>query len=96
MKKAIHIESNFVTFVCASCGNKYEIKSSLKVKEHTIDICSSCHPFYSGTASGQQIKGRAEQFNKKLSSDKITNKAVKKEPIKKSKSKKIVNSLDNL
>lgn len=96
MKKDIHSNNQFVTFVCASCGNKFEIKSTLKNKEHTIDICSSCHPFYSGTNTGQQVKGRAEQFNKKLVADKkVDQKSVKKDEPKKS-NKKIVKSLDSL
>ncbi|WP_412031999.1 50S ribosomal protein L31 [Malacoplasma muris] len=96
MKKDIHSNNQFVTFVCASCGSKFEIKSTLKNKEQTIDICSSCHPFYSGTNTGQQVKGRAEQFNKKLVSDrKVETKSTKKEEVKKQ-NKKIVKSLDSL
>lgn len=93
MKKNTHPTTQFVTFSCASCSSKFEIKSTLKDKEVTIDICSSCHPFYSGASTGQQIKGRAEQFNKKLVTDKkVTTK--KAEP--KKQNKKIVKSLSSL
>lgn len=95
MKNNNHIETQFVTFICASCGNKHEIKSSLKNKEQTVDICSLCHPFYSGESSNQQIRGRAEQFNKKLSTMGTNQKTTKKTEVKKS-NKKIVKSLDSL
>lgn len=94
MKKDIHKKNNFVSFACAACGTKYEIKSTLSEKEHTVDICGSCHPFYSGKTSGQQIKGRAEQFNKKLSVEKKVDSS--KSNTNKKQSKKIVKSLDSL
>ncbi|EGZ31078.1 50S ribosomal protein L31 [Malacoplasma iowae] len=94
MKKDIHTKSQFVTFTCASCSSKFEIKSTLKDKEVTIDICSSCHPFYSGTSTGQQIKGRAEQFSKKIVTQPTKKVEKKNEP--KKQNKKIVKSLGNI
>lgn len=66
MKEQVKIKLNDVVFTCASCNSKIEIKSVLKQKEVSIDVCDKCHPFYIGASVGQQAKGRAEQFNKKV------------------------------
>lgn len=95
MKKEIHGQNQYVTFTCASCSSKFEIKSTLKSKDHTVDICSKCHPFYTGSSSGQQVKGRAEQFNKKIVAGAPAAKVDKKQASKKE-NKKIVKSLDSL
>jgi len=47
MKTWIHPKSKIVKFVC-SCGNIIETKSTLKEDEVRIEICSACHPFYTG------------------------------------------------
>ncbi|MDP5039153.1 MAG: 50S ribosomal protein L31 [Candidatus Gracilibacteria bacterium] len=47
MKKNIHPESHMVKYIC-SCGNVVEVPSTLKEDEHRIEICSKCHPFYTG------------------------------------------------
>jgi large subunit ribosomal protein L31 len=46
MKKDIHPESNSITIEC-SCGAKYDVASTVK-KAEKIEICSACHPFYTG------------------------------------------------
>jgi len=47
MKKGIHPEQHKVKAVC-SCGAEFNFSSSLNEKEMRIEICSSCHPFYTG------------------------------------------------
>lgn len=94
MKQDTHMKLNDVLFVCASCNNKIEIKSTLKDKEVTIDVCDKCHPFYIGSSVSQQVKGRAEKFNKKITTT-DANKA-KKDTKSKKQNKKIVHSLNNL
>lgn len=47
MKKAIHPETQMVKYIC-SCGNVVEVISTLKEAESRIEICSKCHPFYTG------------------------------------------------
>ncbi|RXY97356.1 50S ribosomal protein L31 [Malacoplasma penetrans] len=95
MKKETHMKLNEVSFNCASCNSTFVVKSTLNTKETSIDVCSSCHPFYIGTSMSQQVKGRAEKFNKKVV-------AVKQEPTKsenkntKKQSKKVVHSLNSL
>lgn len=47
MKNNLHPESHLVKFIC-SCGNVVESSSTLKDEELRIEICSKCHPFYTG------------------------------------------------
>lgn len=47
MKTWIHPVSNTVKYIC-SCGNIVEVKSTVKDPEVRIEICSQCHPFYTG------------------------------------------------
>ncbi len=46
MKEWIHPKSNKVSITC-SCGKKFEVESVLKW-DTRVEICSSCHPFYTG------------------------------------------------
>jgi len=64
MKKDIHPNYKKVTITCA-CGNKFETES---VKEDiSIEVCSKCHPFYTGSDSRKSKTGRVEKFNQKYS-----------------------------
>lgn len=47
MKKWIHPESQIIKYIC-SCGNTIEVNSTLKEKEYRVEICSKCHPYYTG------------------------------------------------
>lgn len=47
MKKGIHPEYKKLIVTC-SCGNKIETGSTLGIDDTTVDICSKCHPFYTG------------------------------------------------
>ena len=44
MKPDIHPKYNEIKVIC-SCGNEFQTKSTLEDELH-IDVCSSCHPFY--------------------------------------------------
>ena len=62
MKEGIHPEF-YVCKVSCVCGNNFETmgtKESMK-----IDICSSCHPFYTGTQKLMDTEGRVERFRRK-------------------------------
>ncbi len=62
MKKKIHPKYKTVEVTCA-CGNKFETKST---KENlTVDICSACHPFYTGKQKILDTAGRVEKFNRR-------------------------------
>jgi len=47
MKTGIHPETHKVKFIC-SCGNEVEAGSSIKDEMLRVEICSKCHPFYTG------------------------------------------------
>ena len=63
MKKDLHPKYSEVNVTC-SCGNKFTTRSSL-CKDFSIDICSVCHPFYSGKQKLVDTAGRVEKFKKK-------------------------------
>ena len=69
MKKGIHPEYKEVTISCA-CGNKVVTKST-KGKDMSLEICSQCHPFYTGKQKLIDSAGRIERFRRKYG-DKIT------------------------
>ena len=62
MKKEIHPEYVATTISCA-CGNVFEtngVKSEIKV-----DVCSKCHPYWTGNLKRETTGGRADRFKKK-------------------------------
>ncbi|MBD3840692.1 MAG: 50S ribosomal protein L31 [Campylobacterales bacterium] len=62
MKKEIHPDYKACTVICA-CGNTFETKSNVETMR--IDICSSCHPFYTGEQKIVDSAGRVEKFKAK-------------------------------
>lgn len=62
MKKGIHPEYGKCIVKCA-CGNTFETASTKK--EIHVEICSLCHPFYTGKQKFVDSAGRIEKFNKK-------------------------------
>jgi large subunit ribosomal protein L31 len=67
MKADIHPEYNEVTVTCA-CGNKFTTRSTKK-GNISIDICSVCHPFFTGKMKFVDTTGRVERFRKKFNWD---------------------------
>ena len=64
MKPDIHPKYNKLTAIC-SCGNKIETYSSHQ-GDIQIDICSKCHPFYTGQQKNIDSAGRIDKFNKRF------------------------------
>ena len=62
MKKGIHPKYELTTIKCA-CGNVIETRST--VKDIQVEICSACHPFFTGKQKLVDTAGRIERFNKK-------------------------------
>ena len=62
MKEGIHPDYQ-KTLVRCSCGNQFETRSTLK--EIRTEICSECHPFYTGKDKMLDTEGRVERFLKK-------------------------------
>ncbi|MBB1272290.1 MULTISPECIES: 50S ribosomal protein L31 [Psychromonas] len=65
MKNDIHPEYKLVTATC-SCGNVIKVGSTLGKEELTLDICSACHPFYTGTQRVVDTGGRIDKFKKRF------------------------------
>ena len=60
MKPEIHPEYTDIKVVCA-CGNSFDTKSTL-CKELHVEICSECHPFYTGKQKVMDSAGRVGKF----------------------------------
>ena len=63
MKADIHPEYNEVTVSCA-CGAEIKTKST-RFEDFTVEVCSNCHPFYTGKERTAEAKGRVERFRRK-------------------------------
>ena len=62
MKKGIHPDYQLTKITCV-CGNVIETRS--KVKDIHVEICSACHPFYTGKQKLVDTAGRIDRFNKR-------------------------------
>ena len=63
MKAKIHPQYKEVTVTC-SCGNSWTTRSTM-VKDLHIEVCSACHPFYTGKQKIVDTAGRVEKFRQK-------------------------------
>ena len=64
MRQGIHPEYTEIKATC-SCGNIIVISSTLK-EDINLDVCSSCHPFYTGKQKLVDTGGRVERFEKRF------------------------------
>ncbi|MBC8174596.1 MAG: 50S ribosomal protein L31 [Candidatus Marinimicrobia bacterium] len=62
MKKGIHPEYKLGIVTCA-CGNTFQVRST--VGDMRVEICSACHPFFTGKQRLVDTAGRIEKFRKK-------------------------------
>jgi len=65
MKPEIHPSYQKIKVTC-SCGTTFETNSTLK-KELHLDVCSQCHPFYTGKQKMVDAGGRVDKFRQKYS-----------------------------
>ncbi len=65
MKAEIHPQYHEITVTC-SCGNTFATRSTLSKQTLHIDVCSKCHPFYTGKQKIVDTAGRVDRFNKKF------------------------------
>ena len=63
MKAEIHPEYHDLKVTC-SCGNEFATRSTLKDALH-IEVCSACHPFYTGKQKIVDTAGRVDKFRRK-------------------------------
>ena len=64
MKQGIHPNYHEVTVVCA-CGNAFKTRSTYKSDVLHLEICSKCHPFFTGKQKLVDSAGRVERFQRK-------------------------------
>ena len=64
MKKDIHPKYNSNTKVTCSCGNTFVTGSTVDNIE--VEVCSACHPFYTGTAKFIDTAGRVDKFTARI------------------------------
>lgn len=63
MKADTHPAYEAITVTC-SCGSVFETRSSA-CKDQTIEVCSQCHPFFTGKQKLLDTAGRVDKFNQK-------------------------------
>jgi large subunit ribosomal protein L31 len=64
MKAEIHPNYAEITVTC-SCGNSFPTRSTTSSKELHIEVCSSCHPFFTGKQKLLDTGGRVDKFRRK-------------------------------
>jgi large subunit ribosomal protein L31 len=67
MKSEIHPDYHEVQVVCA-CGSSFQTRSTYKDDVLHVEICSNCHPFFTGKQKLVDSAGRVERFNRKYAS----------------------------
>ncbi|HVF28511.1 MAG TPA: 50S ribosomal protein L31 [Pyrinomonadaceae bacterium] len=63
MKQGIHPAYNEITVHCA-CGDTFKTRSTRK-EDLSVEICSACHPFFTGKQKLIDTAGRVDRFNKR-------------------------------
>ena len=63
MKAGIHPEYKEITVTC-TCGNKFSTRSTIG-QDLAVEVCSNCHPFYTGKQKIVDTGGRVDKFRKK-------------------------------
>lgn len=69
MKKGIHPDYKVTKVYCTTCGSEFETGSV--EAELRVDICSNCHPFYTGKQQFVQADGRVERFKKRFETSQV-------------------------
>lgn len=62
MRKSIHPNYQFASVTCA-CGSTFQVRSTKK--EYRLEICSNCHPFFTGQQRFVDTAGRVEKFRQR-------------------------------
>ena len=69
MQENIHPNYKEVVVKC-SCGNTFTTKSAFGKNELHLEICSQCHPFYTGKQKSVDTSGRVDKFKKRYAGQK--------------------------
>ena len=86
MKAAIHPKYNDHCQVSCACGNKFSTGSTIDTIE--VEICSACHPFFTGQQKFVDIKGRIDKFKERQAKGQAYKAAKAKKADKKKSTKK--------
>jgi large subunit ribosomal protein L31 len=65
MKPEIHPEYKDVNVTC-SCGNSFQTRSTIAKDELQVEVCSQCHPFYTGKQKILDSAGQIDKFRKRF------------------------------
>jgi large subunit ribosomal protein L31 len=65
MKPDIHPAYNVTTVTCG-CGNTFTTRSTSPTGQLTVEVCSACHPFYTGKQKILDTGGRVARFEKRF------------------------------
>lgn len=64
MKAGIHPNYHEITVTC-SCGNTFQTRSTMGKDALNVEVCSQCHPFYTGKQKIVDTAGRVEKFRQR-------------------------------
>lgn len=64
MKEGVHPSYKEVTVQC-SCGNSFQTRSTVGKDVLQVEVCSACHPFYTGKQKVMDVGGRVDKFKKR-------------------------------
>jgi len=67
MKPEIHPDYKQIQVTC-SCGNTFETGSTSSRDQLSIEVCSSCHPFYTGKQKVMDTAGQVDKFRRRYGS----------------------------
>ncbi len=87
MKKDIHPKYNNSLTITCSCGNTFVTGSTLLEDSITVDICSKCHPFYTGEQKIVDTDNLVKKYEERLEKSKKMSFKSKKEKLAKRKAK---------
>lgn len=64
MKPGIHPDYREVEVTC-SCGNRFAVRSTYAEEKLTVEVCSACHPFYTGKHKILESAGQVDKFRRR-------------------------------
>ena len=65
MKQGIHPDYSDVSVNC-SCGNVFTTRSTMGKSSFHVEVCSNCHPFYTGKQKVMDTAGRIDKFKQRF------------------------------
>lgn len=68
MKTGIHPDYHAIKVHCTGCNNEFMTRSTIHGNSLRVEICSNCHPFFTGKQKFVDTAGRVERFQKKYAS----------------------------